>query len=164
MCSARYCCASKSVPISSRRSCAASARMYRSWMNSWTSFGHIFPTPMPMRTMLSTRRTTVSNAARCGELNQMGIFELKISCVPLFPFLPSAGDTLASLNAPPAWYTRHRRRSCLSRSRSLCCCCCPKSGRANSFWATTSPFTTGRRKSFSLNQLHQLQFTIITLP
>ncbi|XP_034471938.1 uncharacterized protein LOC117779749 [Drosophila innubila] len=32
------------------------------------------------------------------------------------------GKLMASLNAPSAWYTLHRSRSFLSRSRSLCCC------------------------------------------
>ncbi|EDW03315.1 uncharacterized protein LOC6562283 [Drosophila grimshawi] len=40
----------------------------------------------------------------------------------------SAGVNLAFMNAPPAWYKQHRRRSC--RSRSLCCCF--KSSQANS--------------------------------
>ncbi|EDW77771.2 uncharacterized protein Dwil_GK24665 [Drosophila willistoni] len=33
-------------------------------------------------------------------------------------------SSFISLNTP-AWYTRHRRRSCKSRSRSLCCCFTP---------------------------------------
>ncbi|KAH8392455.1 hypothetical protein KR215_008904 [Drosophila sulfurigaster] len=43
----------------------------------------------------------------------------------------AAAAAAVCLNAPPAWYTQHRRRSCLSRSRSLCCCFMPS--QASSF-------------------------------
>ncbi|KAM8717258.1 hypothetical protein ACLKA7_004027 [Drosophila subpalustris] len=43
----------------------------------------------------------------------------------------SDGKPMASPNTPPVWYTHHRRRGFLSRSRSLCCCFKPS--QANSF-------------------------------